>query len=128
MFRFSNRLPVFTSQPSAAMDDEDVMCEAARNGHTDKVAALIESGVDVSYFDGDGLTPMMHAARHGHASVVKRLLEAGAPWNAVSPSNLSAGDFAMDSGHQDAFDLLLNAGSSLPPRPLSLSLSPLLIL
>ncbi|PSS19717.1 Protein arginine N-methyltransferase [Actinidia chinensis var. chinensis] len=92
------------------MDDEDVMCEAARNGHTDKVAALIESGVDVSYFDGDGLTPMMHAARHGHASVVKRLLEAGAPWNAVSPSNLSAGDFAMDSGHQDAFDLLLNAG------------------
>ncbi|KAL6982990.1 type IV protein arginine methyltransferase [Sarracenia purpurea var. burkii] len=92
------------------MEDEELLCEAARNGDTDKVRALTASGADVSYFDGDGLTPLMHAARHGQADVVKCLLESGAPWNALSPSNLSAGDFAMDSGHQEAFDLLLNAG------------------
>ncbi|KAL7262300.1 hypothetical protein ACSBR1_000642 [Camellia fascicularis] len=92
------------------MEDEEQLCEAARNGDTEKVRALIESGADVSYFDGHGLSPLMHAAKHGHADAVKCLLEAGAPWNALSPSNLSAGDFAMDSGHQEAFDVLLNAG------------------
>lgn len=92
------------------MAEENLLCEAARNGDSVKVKALIVSGVDVSYFDGEGLTPLMHAATKGHAEVVKNLLEAGAPWNALSPSNLSAGDFAMDSGHQEAFDLLLNAG------------------
>lgn len=89
---------------------EEQLCEAARCGDCDKVRKLVECGGDVSYFDEQGLTPLMHAARAGHAPIVKALLEAGAPWNALSPSNLSAGDFAMDLAHQDAFDLLLNAG------------------
>ncbi|KAH7848128.1 hypothetical protein Vadar_034099 [Vaccinium darrowii] len=92
------------------MADGDLLCEAARSGDTERTKTLIAAGADVSFFDGDGLTPLMHAAKHGHAAVVKCLLEAGAPWNALSPSSLSAGDFAMDSGHQEAFDLLLNAG------------------
>lgn len=92
------------------MAEESQLCSLAKNGDVSKVKALIASGADVTYFDADGLTPLMHAAKQGHADVVKILLEAGAPWNALSPSNLSAGDFAMDSGHQDAFDLLLNAG------------------
>ncbi|CAH9091376.1 unnamed protein product [Cuscuta europaea] len=91
------------------MTDEEALCEAARKGDLDKVKSLIVSGVDVSYFDCNGLNPLMHAARHGHAQVVTYLLDAGAPWNALSPSNLSAGDYAMDAGHQEAFDALLNA-------------------
>lgn len=86
------------------------MCEAASRGDCEKVRELLESGVDASYFDDQGLTPLMHAARAGHAPIVKVLLDWGAPWNALSPSNLSAGDFAMELGHQDAFDILLNAG------------------
>jgi protein arginine N-methyltransferase 2 len=93
------------------MDQGEKLCEAARSGDSDKLRALIETGADVSYFDGQGLTPLMHAAKHGHAHAVKTLLEAGAPWNALSPSNLSAGDFAMEAGHQDAFDILLSAGT-----------------
>lgn len=93
------------------MDGADPLCEAARNGDAGIVKSLIDSGADVSHFDGEGLTPLMHAAKHGHADVAKSLLEAGAPWNALSPSNLSAGDFAMDAGHQEAFDILLNAGT-----------------
>lgn len=90
------------------------LCEAAKSGaDTNELRGLIESGADVSYFDGHGLTPLMHASKHGHAHVVKILLEAGAPWNALSPSNLSAGDFAMEAGHQEAFDTLLNAGKVL---------------
>ncbi|CAI0464872.1 unnamed protein product [Linum tenue] len=91
-------------------DSSELLCEVAKKGDVDKVKSLIGSGADVSYFDGDGLTPLMHAAKLGHGNVVKLLLDAGAPWNALSPSNHSAGDFAMDAGHQEAFDILLNAG------------------
>ncbi|KAL6342398.1 hypothetical protein AAG906_009071 [Vitis piasezkii] len=69
------------------------VCEAARKA-------------DVSFFDGEGLNPLMHAARLDHADVVKILLETDVPWNALFPSNLSAGDFAMDSGRQEAFEVL----------------------
>lgn len=92
------------------MDEFEILCEAAKNGDVDKVKSLINSGIDVTYFDRNGLTPLMHAAKHGHAAIVKDLLEAGAPWNALSPSNISAGDFAMEASHQDAFETLLNAG------------------
>lgn len=95
----------------ADMDQGEQLCEAARSGDSDKLRALIETGADVSYFDGQGVTPLMHAAKHGRAPAVKVLLEAGAPWNALSPSNISAGDFALEAGHQDAFDILLNAGT-----------------
>lgn len=95
------------------MNESEHLIEAAKTGDAEKVKALIDSGVDVSFFDSDGLTPLMHAAKTGHAGVVKTLIEAGAPWNALSPSNLSAGDFAMDEVHQEAFEVLLNAGTSL---------------
>ncbi|KAJ6320991.1 hypothetical protein OIU78_016230 [Salix suchowensis] len=92
------------------MDECEILCEAAKNGDVEKVKCLINSGIDVTYFDSNGLTPLMHAAKHGHAAIVKDLLVAGAPWNALSPSNISAGDFAMEAGQQDAFETLLNAG------------------
>lgn len=94
----------------SSMENEEILCEAARNGDVDKLKSLIDLGTDFTYFDKDGLTPLMHAAKNGHADVVQLLLDAGAPWNALSPSNLSAGDFAMDAGHQAAFDILLNTG------------------
>jgi len=90
---------------------EEQLCEAARKGDTEKVRSLIDSGADVSHFDGEGLNPLMHAAKHGHAPVLTLLLSAGAPWNALSPSNLSAGDYAMQEGHNEAFELLVNAGT-----------------
>ena len=93
------------------MEQGEQLCEAARSGDLDKLRALIDSGADVSYFDGEDLTPLMHAAKHGHAAVVKTLLDAGAPWNALSPSNFSAGDFAMEASNQEAFDILVNAGT-----------------
>lgn len=93
------------------MEQGEQLCEAARSGDLAKLRALIDSGADVSYFDGEGLTPLMHAAKHGHAAVVKSLLDAGAPWNALSPSNLSAGDLAMEASNQEAFDILVNAGT-----------------
>ncbi|GLJ43724.1 hypothetical protein SUGI_0910380 [Cryptomeria japonica] len=91
------------------MQDEE-LCKATREGDCGKVKELIESGADVTYFDSDGFTPLMHAAKQGHCEVVECLLNTGAPWNALNPSGSCAGDFAMEAGHQDTFDLLLNAG------------------
>ncbi|KAF3542798.1 hypothetical protein DY000_02005653 [Brassica cretica] len=92
------------------MEEAVQLCLAAKSNDLKKVQTLITSGADVSHFDGDGLTPLMHAAKTGNAEIISALLEAGAPWNALSPSNLSAGDFAMEAGHQEAFDLLLKTG------------------
>lgn len=92
------------------MEEADQLCLAAKSNDFKKVQTLTTSGTDVSHFDGDGLTPLMHAAKTGNAEIISALLEAGAPWNALSPSNLSAGDFAMEAGHQEAFDLLLKTG------------------
>ncbi|KAI4321065.1 hypothetical protein MLD38_034486 [Melastoma candidum] len=86
------------------------LCAAAAAGKLARLKSLISGGADVTYFDAEGLTPLMHAAREGHANVINALLEASAPWNALSPSNLSAGDFAMEAGHQEAFEALLDAG------------------
>ncbi|KAJ8773300.1 hypothetical protein K2173_028477 [Erythroxylum novogranatense] len=93
-----------------AMEDCQLLCEAARNGDVEKIKALVDKGVDVTFFDSDGFTPLMLAAKFGRNAAVKALLEAGAPWNALSPSNLSAGDLAMEAGHQEAFEALLNTG------------------
>ncbi|KAG9143665.1 hypothetical protein Leryth_017153 [Lithospermum erythrorhizon] len=75
------------------MNKEEQLCEAAKSGDITLLNSLINSGADVTFFDNNGLTPLMHAAKHGHAAAAKSLLVAGAPWNAVSPSNMSAGDF-----------------------------------
>lgn len=93
-----------------AENKEESLCVAARNGELERVNSLIAAGADVTYFDAEGLTPLMHAAGNGCAEVLKALLDGGAPWNALSPSNVSAGDLAMENGHQSAFDVLLNAG------------------
>ncbi|CAH8280952.1 unnamed protein product, partial [Arabidopsis lyrata] len=92
------------------MEEADQLCLAAKSGDLKKVQTLINSGADLTHFDKDGLTPLMHAAKIGNAEIVTALLESGAPWNALTPSNLSAGDFAMEAGHQETFDLLLKTG------------------
>lgn len=87
---------------------EALLCDAAIAGDCERLRDLLADGADPSFFDSNGMTPMMHAAAGGHALAVSCLLDAGAPWNALSPSNLSAGDFAMQNAHQEAFDVLVN--------------------
>lgn len=84
---------------------EELLCAAAKAGEEVEVARLLASGADATYFDADGLTPLMHAAAGDHAAVARLLLDCGAPWNALSPSGLSAGDVASGP---DTYDLLID--------------------
>ncbi|KAJ4800883.1 Protein arginine N-methyltransferase 2 [Rhynchospora pubera] len=86
---------------------EERLCTSSAGGDTAEVTSLLSSGADPSYFDPNGMTPLMHAASHGRTAIVRLLLDAGAPWNALTPSGLCAGDLAMDGSHQETVDLLL---------------------
>jgi type IV protein arginine methyltransferase len=92
-------------QPPAT--PEDRLCAASASGDNAEVSSLLSSGADPSYFDPNGMTPLMHAASHGHTESVRLLLDAGAPWNALTPSGLCAGDLATESSHQETVELLL---------------------
>ncbi|CAM0876362.1 unnamed protein product [Alopecurus aequalis] len=92
-------------ESNADKSPEELLCAAAEAGNTDAIAELISSGADSTYFDGSGMTPLMHAATSGHAAAARLLLDAGAPWNALSPSGLSAGDLTSDP---TTYDLLLD--------------------
>jgi len=70
-------------KPSMAEGDEDTIAEmklfqAAREGDTETVKALIESGADVSTKDKDGRTALTRAKEKGHKEVVKILKKSGA--------------------------------------------------
>ncbi|KAJ0963443.1 hypothetical protein J5N97_028565 [Dioscorea zingiberensis] len=91
-------------------DLDFLLCESTIVSDLVNMEGLLVAGADPSYFDAEGLTPLMHAARHGDTPAVRLLLEYGAPWNALTPSGLCAGDLAMDHGHKETVNVLLDAG------------------
>ena len=68
--------------PAFAQDVFSQLIEAARNGQTEKVQALLESGADVDGKNNSGWTALIYAALLGHTDVVRTLLDAGADVNA----------------------------------------------
>ena len=93
---------------------EIVMTLAAfiRAGDLAAATDLIRSGVDVSRFDPEGLTPLMIASGFGQFQMVELLLTAGADVLAVEPR---AGAMAIHkaalSGNPDVVKLLLDHGA-----------------
>ena len=51
---------------------------ASKNGHTQVVSLLLQSGVRVSKCHDDGTPPLWVASNNGHTEVVSLLLENGA--------------------------------------------------
>jgi len=82
---------------------------AAMEGHTDRVKALLEQGVDVNAKDNDGYTALFFAALKGHTDTVKALLEQGADVNAKK-DGLNALFIAAYEGHTDTVKALLEQG------------------
>ncbi len=51
---------------------------AAIGGHTDRVKALLEQGVDVNAKSNGGITALFGAKTMGHAEIIRMLKKAGA--------------------------------------------------
>ena len=74
-------LPLFLAHTAYGDINSDLI-DAAWNGQTEDVKALIEAGADVNAKRKDGETVLMSAAWKGHTETVKALIEAGADLNA----------------------------------------------
>jgi excisionase family DNA binding protein len=84
------------------------LIEAAYEGNTVQVQALIEEGANVNDKDTAGRTALMIAANRGHTYVVQLLLDCGADANAVDNSGMTAIQAAESRGFQRIVSLLKN--------------------
>ena len=88
--------------------------DAAFNGDTKGVEALLSEGADVNVKDGIGFTALFGAARSGHTETVKLLLAKGADPNVKLPtSGTTALMYAALNGHNDIVVALLDKGADV---------------
>ena len=74
---------------NSAMGGMTALHFAARDGHLDAVAALVDAGADVNQVSGgDGSTPIVFATGSGHYTLAKYLLDAGADPNITNLDGL----------------------------------------
>jgi len=83
--------------------------EAARNGHKEMVALLIDAGADYNQFKE---SPLYHASKHGHVDVVEVLLAKKAKVTSEGKDNLTPLEIAIKNGHESVFfyETLLASG------------------
>ena len=97
----------------ARREGETVLMEAACDGRTHIVRALIQAGATINTAsDKDGDTALIKASRHGHTEIVRALIQAGANPNKASEKD---GDTALTKasryGYTEIVQLLRDAGA-----------------
>ena len=96
---------------AAAPPAEDLF-DAARRGDRERVAKLLDAGVDVNAKARYDATALMFAADRGHLDVVRLLVERGADVNAADTFyKFTALGMALGSGHRDVAKYLLQRGA-----------------
>lgn len=85
--------------------------EAALNGQSGQVTALLEAGIDPNLKDPEGRTPLMYASFNGHAEVIKGLVKKGADINLQDNYGRSALMMASSGPYPVAVKLLLDNGA-----------------
>jgi outer membrane protein assembly factor BamB len=105
-------LALFIFAPPAAADDKDALWEAARNGDSRTVDALLAKGVDVNAKTPYGVTALYFAASRGHADVVAVLLKHKADVHVKDTFYDATPLFwAAYEGHGKVVEALLAAGA-----------------
>ena len=97
----------------ARREGETVLMEAACDGRTHIVRALIQAGATINTAsEKDGDTALIKASRHGHTEIVRALIQAGANPNKASEKD---GDTALTKascyGYTEVVQLLRDAGA-----------------
>ena len=80
---------------------------------TEKIAALLNDGLDVNAQDKDGVTPIFRVAQEGSARVVKSLIEKGAKVNARDKTGNTPLVPAIVAGETEARKTLLDNGADV---------------
>ncbi len=86
---------------------------AARLGHRDLVALLLEKGADASAKNGVGGILLHSAAAGGLTALVGRMIEGGADVNAADDLGQTPLHAAASAGRKDTADLLIAKGANL---------------
>lgn len=84
---------------------------AARDGDSDTVEALVQQGTEVDAPFVDGSTPLIRATRSGHEATVRILLSARADPNARDYCSRTPLYWAAAHGNTDLVQILLDAGA-----------------
>ncbi len=100
---------VFTPYLTAAAEMN--LLQATKDGETEIVKALIESGADVKAKNKYGETALIVAAAWGHSEIVQIFLRAGADVNAQGEDGDTAMLKAITEGHTEIVKMLREAGS-----------------
>jgi hypothetical protein len=87
--------------------------EEARDGKTDQVRALLDSGIEIETTDNRGTTPLIAAATHGMLDTVKLLVERGANVNAYADYYGTAVFSAYGHVHMETVAYLIEKGADL---------------
>lgn len=85
--------------------------QAVREGATDRLGALLETGTDIDALDRYGQTGLMLAAAEGRSEVVRWLVDHGAILDYTARYGLSALMLAVVRGDTESVRLLVAAGA-----------------
>lgn len=99
----------------AGRDFNSELIEAAKNGQTETVQALLKVGAEVDARINDGTTALLWAAAQGHVEVVRVLLSQGADLN-VQLGGATPLQWAAFEGRTDVVQILLDAGADVNVR------------
>ncbi|ESX02774.1 hypothetical protein KL918_002454 [Ogataea parapolymorpha] len=87
----------YVSNLAGSRISPDLLCLAAKHGHTDIASLLIAFGAKVNYVDKNGMTPLMHAVGKDHIDMVKLLLENKADVSLMDKHGRTAIDILQES-------------------------------
>jgi ankyrin repeat protein len=97
-----------------AFTDGSTVADAAMNGDTASVRALLMRGEDVNAAQGDGMTALHWAARRGDPELIRMLIVAGANVRATTRlGGYTAVLMAAELGHAGAIEALAGAGADV---------------
>lgn len=103
---------VFTLLPLVAHGAPDWrLADAARQGHSHQVQALLDQGVNPNSRDRGNTPALLWATRHAQTATLRQLLGAGADPNLGDRNGVTALMWAAWNGDQTALQLLLEGGA-----------------
>lgn len=105
-------LASYTTAQTPQSNGENLI-EAAKEGQTNEVHALLRAGVDVNTQTIDGFTAMIVAAQYGHVEIVDLCINAGADTDMRMAKGFTALMVAARFGHLPIALSLLDAGADI---------------